>query len=277
VSEHRAGSQGAPIEQAPAGGRASSGSHRHAVDIRVVTPGWLGGAYVDVRMGRDHRAVPRAHLVARPVRRMNRFVFAMGAQMAAAWLLWVGLGFYWVTQSACGGGAVLGTPAEVVQAQSAAPQTNPADQGTESELPVTAIESAVQAPLAQSIVDAVNGARASQGLEGLSGAGDLDELAQAYSDRMAAEGFFSHEDPDGNRLKDRIAAAGIDYQAVGENLAKNRGHDDPADVAVTSWLGSTGHRANILNPEYLETGVGIAQSADGTYYFTQLFMKRPGA
>lgn len=276
MSEHSAESRGASADHA-AGARAGSADHRHAVDIRVVTPGWLGGTYVDIRMGRDRRSVPRAHLVARPVQRMNRFVFAMGAQMLAAWLLWVGLGFYWVTQSACGGGAILGTPSGVVQAQNTVSETGPGDQGTESELPVVATQTAQQAPLARSVLDAVNAARASQGLAKLSGAGDLDELAQAYSERMAAEGFFSHEDPEGNRLKDRITAAGISYQAVGENLAKNRGHDDPAAVAVTSWLGSAGHRANILNPGYSETGVGIAQSADGTYYFTELFIKRPGS
>jgi len=228
-------------------------------------------------MGRDRRTVPRAHLVARSVRRMNRFVFAMGAQMLAAWLLWVGLGFYWVTQSACGGGAVLSTPSDIVQAQNVIPQDGPIGHGTESELPVTVTQAALQTPLARTVIDAVNEARASQGLAALSGAADLNELAQSYSERMAAEGFFSHEDPEGNRLKDRIEAAGISYLAVGENLAKNRGHDDPAAVAVTSWMGSSGHRANMLNPEYTETGVGIAQSTDGTYYFTELFIKRPGS
>jgi uncharacterized protein YkwD len=37
-------------------------------------------------------------------------------------------------------------------------------------------------------------------------------------------------------------------------------------------MDSKGHRANILNPDFTHTGLGIAEGEDGGYAFTQVFV-----
>ena len=52
----------------------------------------------------------------------------------------------------------------------------------------------------------------------------------------------------------------------------SKGHDDPVNMAVESWMGSKGHRKNILDGGFRQTAVGVAVTEDGTFYFTQLFL-----
>jgi len=127
----------------------------------------------------------------------------------------------------------------------------------------------------QDAFDRVNQRRVADGGTALTPAADLVQVARAYSERMAAEGFFAHEDPDGNGPDDRVTAAGIAWATVGENLAMNQGFADPAATAAEGWFNSAGHYANIVNAGYEESGMGAAQAADGTWYFAQLFLTRP--
>jgi uncharacterized protein YkwD len=74
-------------------------------------------------------------------------------------------------------------------------------------------------------------------------------------------------------MADRARAAGIrGWQVLGENIAYNQGYDDPSGFAVQRWMGSAMHRANILNGQFTRTGIGVARAADGSIYFTQVFM-----
>jgi uncharacterized protein YkwD len=45
-----------------------------------------------------------------------------------------------------------------------------------------------------------------------------------------------------------------------------------ADEMMAMWMGSTGHRANILNATYTHIGVGIARTSTGRVYGTQNFL-----
>jgi uncharacterized protein YkwD len=58
-----------------------------------------------------------------------------------------------------------------------------------------------------------------------------------------------------------------------ENVASNRGYAAPAHQAVGGWLASTMHRANLEGP-YASTGIGVARSAAGEVFFTQIFIGR---
>ena len=62
---------------------------------------------------------------------------------------------------------------------------------------------------------------------------------------------------------------GISYRSAGENIAM--GQRTPQEV-MNSWMNSSGHRANILNPSFTTLGVGIAKDANGTIYWTQMFI-----
>jgi uncharacterized protein YkwD len=101
---------------------------------------------------------------------------------------------------------------------------------------------------------------------------DLVRVARQYSCALLERGALSHHDQSGKTVGDRVLAAGKRYQAVGENLASSSGAGDPVDAAIGAWMRSTGHRENILQPEFVETGVGACRKGE-TYYFTQIFLR----
>lgn len=55
----------------------------------------------------------------------------------------------------------------------------------------------------------------------------------------------------------------------GENVAQN----STAQRAFEAWLRSPGHRRNIEG-DFTHTGIGSIRSANGSWYFTQIFLKK---
>lgn len=96
-------------------------------------------------------------------------------------------------------------------------------------------------------------------------------VARKYSRRLAEESFFSHVDPQGLTIIDRVKEAGIRFTAVSENLLVIKGYLNPVPPAVERWMASEGHRRNILDPEYRYTAVGVWIDAEGRVYFTAIF------
>ena len=98
--------------------------------------------------------------------------------------------------------------------------------------------------------------------------------AETHSQNMALQDFFSHTGKDGSSLGSRISATGYQFSAAAENIAA--GSSTPEQV-VSSWMNSSGHRANILNPNLKEIGIGYYFLADDTgsvnfnHYWTQVF------
>jgi uncharacterized protein YkwD len=78
---------------------------------------------------------------------------------------------------------------------------------------------------------------------------------------------MTHTGSDGSNAGTRIARAGFAAGAWGENVAA--GYGSAASV-VTGWMGSTGHRENILNGAFTQIGVGYALGSDGTPYWTMV-------
>jgi uncharacterized protein YkwD len=143
---------------------------------------------------------------------------------------------------------------------------------------------------AQRIIEGVNAARAGEGLSLLRSDPTLRRIASERSADMISRGYFSHYDPQTGQeaLVHDIQALHYTYQYAGENIAelKNDASWVPplltvaarysaADLAnqfVPGWLNSPEHRANILNPHYRRTGVGLAFSPDGRRIVaTQIF------
>ncbi|MFJ5031549.1 CAP domain-containing protein [Streptomyces sp. NPDC088560] len=112
----------------------------------------------------------------------------------------------------------------------------------------------------------VNQERSKVGCSPLTANSSLTRLAEAFSDDMAARGFFDHTDPDGKSPWDRASAAGISNLG-GENIA--RGQAD-AQAVMTAWMNSPGHKANILNCDFKTLGVG-AHLGTGGPWWTQDF------
>jgi uncharacterized protein YkwD len=106
-------------------------------------------------------------------------------------------------------------------------------------------------------------------LSPLSANGALTSAARGHSTDMAVNNFFSHTGSDGSSFWDRIIWAGYSPGSGAENIAA--GYGSP-EAVVAGWMGSDGHRANILGG-YLEIGVGYAYCAGSTYgsYWTANF------
>jgi uncharacterized protein YkwD len=128
----------------------------------------------------------------------------------------------------------------------------------------------VNGSYASQVISLVNQHRASLGLGQLSVDAALSRSAVWKSANMAGLNYFDHtDDPIGRSVADRLAACGWPSNlGWGENIAY--GYATPADV-MAGWLSSPGHKANIENPAFTSTGVGVVQNAQGVYYWTQDF------
>jgi uncharacterized protein YkwD len=124
-------------------------------------------------------------------------------------------------------------------------------------------------------VAAINDVRRERGLAPLKSLPALAEVARAHSEDMARLDYFAHRSPAGTEPHDRVQRHGIPYRRLAENIQLNNDAYDPVRVAVDSWMSSTGHRRNIVDPGFTRTGVGVARTEDGVLYFTQLFMETP--
>lgn len=121
----------------------------------------------------------------------------------------------------------------------------------------------------------INAERQRRGLHPLVMDGALTRIARQHSDDMARGGYLSHTDRQGLDLRGRAQVLGLrNWKAIAENIAYNQGYSDPTAFAVERWMISTQHRENVLNDEYTHAGVGVVRASDGTYYFTQVFMRR---
>lgn len=94
----------------------------------------------------------------------------------------------------------------------------------------------------------------------------LIELAKGHATNMARQQILNHS-LDGKSFFDRIKASNFDFFAAGENIQTG----PSAAQAVSHWMESPGHKANILHREYRETGIGIGTSQSGETYWTQVF------
>ena len=123
--------------------------------------------------------------------------------------------------------------------------------------------------------DLINVERQRRGLRPLVWDGALTRIARYHSENMARDGILNHVDRDGLDLRGRAEVLGLrGWKALGENIAYNQGYSDPTAFAVERWMVSDKHRENILNEEFTHAGIGIARSADGRVFFTQVFMER---
>jgi uncharacterized protein YkwD len=140
-----------------------------------------------------------------------------------------------------------------------APATASADDCAGADLVPTADNVAV---VGQATLCLLNQQRAARGVGALAEEAALDSASTRYSQRMVAQGFFDHTSPDGGTLVERLTRAGYlgsdDAWLVGENIGWGQGTLATARSMVSAWMGSAGHRANLLSGDYTEVGLGLA-------------------
>lgn len=119
------------------------------------------------------------------------------------------------------------------------------------------------------LFEAMNAARAAEGLQPLAWSAPLEGVALARANHLLQHGYFGHYGPDGTSAFTELRARGIDYQVAGENLARNNfpGDESPA-AAFEALMASPSHRANILEPRFDTAGVAAVLDGDTWLYVT---------
>jgi uncharacterized protein YkwD len=112
----------------------------------------------------------------------------------------------------------------------------------------------------QSLLAAINQARAARGAPPLKLGPRLEKAAQAHSRAMARTGAFGHGD-----WYRRIRSHGVRAKTLGETIAWGVGTDASAHAIVAMWLASPSHRATMLRPGFRRIGVGIAVGSMGGF------------
>ncbi|MDP9406583.1 MAG: CAP domain-containing protein [Actinomycetota bacterium] len=120
-------------------------------------------------------------------------------------------------------------------------------------------------PAEPELVTLANSARTSAGVAPLAVREDLTVVARAWSERMAREGRLYHNPAVGPQV--------CCWQSLSENVGYS--YRGAADVHRL-FLGSSGHRANLLNAGSTQVGIGTATDAQGRIWVTQVF-RRPTA
>ncbi|WP_426564401.1 CAP domain-containing protein [Angustibacter sp. McL0619] len=118
------------------------------------------------------------------------------------------------------------------------------------------------------VIALVNSERGRAGCGALRESSQLDAAAYGHSKDMATHDYFSHVSQDGRTFDVRIRAAGYSGHTLGENIAAGQ---RTASAVMASWMGSSGHRANILNCAFKQIGVGVASGGSYGTYWTQDF------
>ncbi len=90
----------------------------------------------------------------------------------------------------------------------------------------------------------------------------LERAALGHSIDMVQQNFYSHQSPVPGKenLSDRIKRVGIDYRTCAENIYDFNDEDPTywslASKLVDGWMNSSGHRSNILDPDFKYLGCG---------------------
>jgi uncharacterized protein YkwD len=123
----------------------------------------------------------------------------------------------------------------------------------------------------------INQQRTAAGIPALRSNTALNTAASQHSLDMVASNYFDHTSPSGSTMLSRLTAVGYIKPntgwSIGENIAAGTGSFATPSAIVTAWMNSPGHRANILNASFKDTGLGVAAGvpkvvgtgAGGTY------------
>lgn len=160
-------------------------------------------------------------------------------------------------------------PAPVAPAKPAAPVA--AEKPVIAEKPAAPAESkSATGSYEAQVVELVNKERAAQGLPALKFNAELSKVAEAKAADLRDKNYFSHTSPTYGSPFDMMKSFGIRYTAAGENIAK--GYMNPTSV-MNGWMNSPGHKANILNSNFTEIGVGYVSGSNGSGYWVQMFIR----
>ena len=117
------------------------------------------------------------------------------------------------------------------------------------------------------VFDLINKQRTNNGLAALKNDSEVQRVARIKAQDMVDNNYFSHTSPTYGSPFDMLKSFKISYKTAGENIAGNSSNSS----AVTAWMNSSGHKANILNSNFNYTGIGVVSSPKYGKMYVQLF------
>ena len=131
---------------------------------------------------------------------------------------------------------------------------------------------------AKTVLAIINAARVKEGCGPLKLNSKLMAAAQTHATNMAEKDFFGHSNKDGSKFSGRVKRQGYKFHMVAENIAAGQ---SSAEQVAYDWLGSAGHRKNIMTCKLKDTGIAVGYQADDKpimgnskpfyYYWVQVF------
>ena len=118
------------------------------------------------------------------------------------------------------------------------------------------------------VFDLINKQRTNNGLAALKNDSEVQRVARIKAQDMVDNNYFSHTSPTYGSPFDMLKSFKISYKTAGENIAGNSSNSS----AVTAWMNSSGHKANILNSNFNYTGIGVVSSPKYGKMYVQLFI-----
>lgn len=118
------------------------------------------------------------------------------------------------------------------------------------------------------VFDLINKQRTNNGLAALKNDSEVQRVARIKAQDMVDNNYFSHTSPTYGSPFDMLKSFKISYKTAGENIAGNSSNSS----AVTAWMNSSGHKANILNSNFNYTGIGVVSSPKYGKMYVQLFV-----
>lgn len=118
------------------------------------------------------------------------------------------------------------------------------------------------------VFDLINKQRTNNGLTALKNDSEVQRVARIKAQDMVDNNYFSHTSPIYGSPFDMLKSFKISYKTAGENIAGNSSNSS----AVTAWMNSSGHKANILNSNFNYTGIGVVSSPKYGKMYVQLFI-----
>lgn len=120
----------------------------------------------------------------------------------------------------------------------------------------------------QEVFNLINAQRTKQGLVALKIDNEVQKVARIKAQDMVDNNYFSHTSPTYGSPFDMLKSFKVSYKTAGENIAGNSSNS----AAVTAWMNSEGHKANILNGKFTYTGIGVVKSNKYGKMYVQMFI-----
>lgn len=161
-------------------------------------------------------------------------------------------------------------PKDEVELPDGSTGTSTSDSGTGESDAQKTDERQAEMTQAEAVLKLVNAERAKAGLQPLTLSDKLTNIAYKKAKDMADKNYFSHQSPTYGSPFDMLKQFGVSYSYAGENIAAGQ---KSAEEVMNSWMNSSGHRANILNKNYTQIGVGFYRGGQYGTEWVQLFIK----